>query len=244
MKFNPKGRRTRREREGGLLFSWRGGESNLAAMLVAVLLVALVASAVGGFVRVRIGDDRGLDEARATLVVVPADEAGVRLLRAAVEAGPYPLRWNPAADPEYAALRGRAMRQAATSGLRYQPRLRSLDGELVSNGEAPEPESFLPPLPGSPLSTAASLPGEARVRARLIGAGNGIRLAALPLSAADAVAVDGRRFLVGIDPAGRVGSVTPLDPGELPVDLEAWLRRARLDGGAEAWRVIETQLVP
>lgn len=242
MMFRTKGRRLREDRERGLLFAWRGAESNLGSMLLALLIVGLLGSAVGALVRVKIGEPPLDGETRASLVMVPDDGSGRRLLRAAVEAGPYPLRWNPAADPEYAALRGRAMRLAAAGGLRYEPTLRSVGGEAVRSGESVEPESVLPPLPES----GATIPParRARVVARPIGGGEGLRLAELPLSAANAVAVDGRRFLVGFDVAGRVESVTPLDPEEAPVDLEGWLRRGTLADGAGGWRVVETRLLP
>jgi len=234
----------RRDHESGLVFPWRLPVGAPWSLLVALTLVAGAAVALGVLVRVRIGDPPLEEERRASLVVVPAGTGG--WWERAVEAGPYPYRWNPAADPAYAAARARALREAGVGRTDYAPRLRESGFSRAlpaGGGEAP---LVLPPPPPSPRVAAPVAEREALLVARVVRAGEGpsLQVAALPLDAGRAGGASGRRFVLRYAADGRVVEVTPLTSERTAVDLVGWLGRARVagHGGREGWLVVESAI--
>lgn len=247
--FRKRSKLQRRDQESGLVFSWRVPLTSMASFVVAVLLVGLVSAGLAALVRIRVGEEPKREEQRASLVLVSADAGGNWLDALAVEAGPYPFRWNPAADPGYAAMRGQALREAGGASIPYQPKPVPL-GTTVREGGFGVNRSLavFPPLPVVPEREASEQPKETTLGARVVRSGDGpsLQLPGLPLEAKDAVAASGRRFLIGYQADGRVREVTPLNPEDTPADLVGWLGRARVLEHEEkdGWLVVESSVEP
>ena len=245
--FRLRSRLQRRDRESGLVFSWRVPVSSLMSLVVAFLLVGGVSLALATLVRVRIGPADPLEQRTGSLVVVPAEAGGSALERFAREAGPFPNRWNPAADPEYAALRRRALREAGDPTLRYHARLMEI--ELPDELLPGEPGAgILPPLPEVELPPPATVPREVELGLMVLRSGEGpaVQLPGLELDPKAASASTGLRFLLRHDASGRVIEVSPLGGDPASAELAAWLGAARVTGhgGAAGGIVVETQVRP
>jgi hypothetical protein len=214
-----------------------------------MVLVGLFSVGLAALVRIKVGGPMLKEEKRASIVLVPIDEGGSRLDALAVEAGPYPFRWNPAADPAYAALRGQALREAGGAGIPYQPVVAPLNiGSELRPVVRRRELTFFPPLPSMPKREASGEPKETTLGARVVRSGKGpsLQLPRLPLSAKDAVAASGRRFMIGFQADGRVREVIPLNPEGSPADLAGWLARARVleQGDSGGWLVVESTVEP
>lgn len=247
--FRGRSKLQRRDQESGLVFSWRVPLTSTSSFVVAMLLVGLVSVGLATLVRIKVGTRPNQEEKRGILVIVPAKEGGRRLDAIAVEAGPYPFRWNPAADPAYAALRGQALREASGSGISYQPKPVPLSGEIAMSQSGITRElSTFPPLPSIPEREVNEQPKETTLGARVVRSGEGpsMQLPRLPLEAKEAGAASGRRFLIGYQSDGRVREVIPLSPDDTPADLAGWLGRARVleHGEKDGWLVVESTVEP
>lgn len=247
--FRARSKLQRRDQESGLVFSWRVPLTSTASFTVAVLLVGLVSVGLATLVRVRGAEGRTQEEQRASLVLIPSEAGGNGLEAMAVEAGPYPFPWNPAADPAYAALRGQALREAGRDRIPYRPKPVPLDLKIGPDGKATAGDfSYLPSLPKIPERKLSKQIRETTLGARVVRSGDGpsLQLPRLPLAAKGAVAASGRRFLVGYQADGRVREVTPLNPEDTPADLVGWLGRARVmgHGDKEGWLVVESTVEP
>lgn len=239
----------RRDQDSGLVFSWRVPLTNNGSFLAAFVLVGLMSAGLAGFVRIKTGKEPRQEEQRASLVLVTQDAGGDWLDALAVEAGPYPFRWNPAADPAYSALRGQALREASGASLSYQPEPLALDFERAGNLVAVSEEiAHFPPLPKLPPREAIEAVRETTLGAKVVRSGEGpmLQISRLPLEARDAVAASGRRFMIRYQSDGRVWQVTPLKSEDTPIDLVGWLERGRVlnPGDQGGWLVVETTVEP
>lgn len=238
----------RRDRESGLTFSWRQPLSSGGSFLLAVVVVSLMSVGLAGLVRVRIGERDRKELRKGSVVVVPDAGGGRSLDLFAIEAGPFPARWNPAADPGYAALRGAALKQAHEGGYSYRPEV--LVFEAIEEPIQPD-QGVVNVLPRLPDAAAPIPDGEQRdtsLGVRMLRSGDGpeLQVPALPMDAAEAAGSVGRRFLIGHGPDGRTFDVTPLDSAASPPALLDWLNRARVKGGGKdgGWLVVETCIAP
>lgn len=232
----------RRDREAGLGFNWHLPVSSAGSFLLALLLVTLVSIGLATAVRVSVGSpDRGEPE-QATLAIVPHGMRGVWSERRAIEAGPFPSRWNPAADPEYAALRREALKAAMAGGTEYTPNLVELEWmhSAVSQDVGFE-GAVLPPLPKVGESEDFADPREVMLAARVLDEGGAKRFshASLPLEAGKAGELVGGRFMLTHDGEGQVLDVVPIRSSQ-PVVLQ-WLSRGLVTGEElePGWLLVE-----
>ncbi|MFC7338863.1 hypothetical protein ACFQY0_16830 [Haloferula chungangensis] len=247
--FRARSKLQRQDQESGLVFSWRVSLTSKASLVLAVLLVGLVSVGLATLVRVRGAQELPREKQRASLVLVPSEGGGHWLEALAIEAGPYPFPWNPAADPAYAALRGQALREAGRDRIPYQSKPLPLELSLGAPPERTKAEmGYFPPLPEVSKKRVFEQARETTLGARVIRSGKGpsLQLPRLPLAAKDAVAASGRRFLVGYQSDGRVREVTPLSPEDTPADLVGWLGRARVRDhqDKDGWLVVESTVEP
>ena len=223
-----------RDRESGLAFSWRVPLSSGGSMFAAFTLVALGAVVLSAAVRVNVGRPNAEEAQRASVIMIPRGSGGERIEQKAREAGPFPVRWNPAADPEYASLRSRALREAGEVGLPYRPAPRSI--EFSSSGwpsSQGRPIAVLPPLPERlVISKDAEGPREVAHGLRVLKSKEGVSLlhASLILPAAESVGIVGVRYLIEYDRDGRVLEVTRMDSGDPQASVVSWVERARVEG--------------
>lgn len=235
----------RRDRESGLAFSWRVPVSSTGSFVVAFLMVALVAVGLATAVRVRIGGGAREEPRQGTLVLVPQDRGGAALERRAIEAGPFPSRWNPAADPAYVALRREALRAATESGVPYRPQMVEGGESVLQDRGTPEFEgSALPALPGGEALDPPAGPREVTLGVRTLDGAPGVRFthAVLAFEAPVAGELVGRRFVVEYDAEGRVLDVVALTPRPGQSSVVQWLLRGRVAGneGSAGWMSVET----
>jgi len=247
--FRTRSKLQRQDQESGLVFSWRVPLTSTASFVVAVLLVGLVSVVLAALVRVR-GAARPAEEKQRAGLVLVSNEAGGHWLEAmAIEAGPYPFPWNPAADPAYAALRGQALREAGRDRPPYRPQPVPLEltNEAIRKTTAGD-ISYFPPLPSISAGEVGEQTRETTLGVRVVRSGSGpsLQLPRLPLAAKNAVAASGWRFLGGYQADGRIMEVTPLSPEETPADLVGWLGRARVmdHGDKDGWLVVESTVEP
>ncbi|MEM9236320.1 MAG: hypothetical protein AAGB14_06030, partial [Verrucomicrobiota bacterium] len=239
----------RRDQESGLVFSWRIPVTSNASFVVAILLVGLISVGLAALVRVRVASEPVRQERQGSITLVGSDQGGEWLEAMAVEAGPFPFRWNPASDPEYSALRRQALREAGDVKLPYLPEPLDIDigDEMSVEAEAGE-LAFFPPLPELPAGEESEEPRESTLGVRVVRSGEGsqMQLPRLPLPAEDAVAASGRRFMVFYQSDGRVLDVVPMNPEETAADLEGWLRRGRVieHGEVDGSLVVESTVEP
>lgn len=247
--FRARSKLQRRDLDSGLVFSWRIPVSSSMSLVMSVLLVGMVTAAIAAFVRVKIGNGGEREFARGSLVLVSLEDGGMRLERLAIEAGPFPSRWNPAADPEYAALRRRALREASEVEIPYLASLTELeDRDEEDWGCEGHGHGVLPDLPPALVPAAAETQRETRLGVQVIRSSKGawLQIPDLPLAAKDAVPSVGLRFLIEHDAQGRIVEVISLNPDDRSADLGAWLARARVLDHLEnaGWLVVESVIEP
>lgn len=239
----------RRDEASGLAFNWRLPVSTAGSFALAFVIVALGTAALAMAVKVRVGDSRRSEPEQASVILIPRDAGGAWIERRAIEAGPFPARWNPAADPEYAALRGEALREATSEAVPYQPRLSPLEMADESGViESWRAEPALPLLPEPERMPRVETSKEVRVGARLLDEQRGRRFEHAPLPLAPEAAGDslGLRFLLEHDARGRVLDVTALSSRGRRPEVLGWLARGQVaeHGGEPGWLVIETVVEP
>jgi hypothetical protein len=170
----------------------------------------------------------------------------MRIEREALEAGPFPVRWNPAADQKYVGLRKRALREAGNAEMPYAP-----EPEEIGMFEARGVSSALGSTAILPQLPARVLQPEQEPAAREVGHGlrvlkssSGVTLmhATLFLPAAESAGVVGVRYMIEHDRDGRVLEVTRLDSGDPMASVVEWVSRARVEGhgGEPGWLVVES----
>lgn len=246
-----RGRKTlqRRDRESGLSFSWRLPVSSSGSFLLATILVTCMAVALAAMVKVRIdGPPANGEIGRNSLIIVPEGEGGAWLEQLAIEAGPFPNRWNPAADPEYALLRRSALNQAIDAGVPYRIEIQDIEWKNNTNEVIDEPEISLvmPPLPDVSGNQTSEAAREVTIQGRVLRSDDGIELqhARLSLPAVDAPDVGGLKYLIEYEKSGRVLEVTPLSARGNKEVLMDWLARSQVAGheGKPGYLVVETAI--
>ncbi len=235
----------RRDRESGLAFNWRVPVSSTGSFVVAFLLIAAVAVGLATVVRVSIAPASRGEPEQGTLVIVPPDVGGRALARRAMEAGPFPARWNPAADPEYVALRRQALKEAGRSDVEYRPELRQTDWLRAGAKDDPSFDGGdLPPLPRSAGSARERLDRDVMVGARVLDSGGvkGFTHASLAMNAEEAGPVIGGRYVIEHDAEGRILDVVALSPRLRQPAVVEWLSRGLVTGhqGKPGWLSVET----
>ena len=245
--FGLRQKRTTRDRSHGLVFQWRLPVGNSMSFCTAILVVVLISAGLAASVRIRIGSV-GIPrhaERRGTLVVVPSGEEWNSLRTMAAEAGPFPVREDPTRDPAVVELIRQGLAAARPPGYRYQPVYQ--DVELAIPNPAAETaekvsHGVLPPLPEAeaPVQGANAASGVAP----LVLAANGPKAKA-PEVAPPAGALQGNRYMLNYDAAGRVSRVITIfcapEAQEDAPAAESWLRRTLIEGGEKAggWVAVE-----
>ena len=224
----------REDRESGLAFSWRFPMSTTGSSFAAFVLVSLCALAISAGISVRAGVRPPADEPRAVMVLTPQTAWVAALERRAVEEGPFPARWNPAADPAYVGQRSRALRQAHESGLCYEPEVKPVSFARGVKDLAWDPKmGVLPPVPEVALDGPEDdVSREVGLALRPLRSDQAVRVvhASLFLPAVGTERMMGVRFLLEYDADGRVQEATRLDSGEPDASLDEWVARALVDG--------------
>jgi hypothetical protein len=246
--FGLRTKRTKRDRQSGLVFQWRLPVSSHLGFLTAVGVVALISAGLAAAVRVRVGGPPRQPERRGALVLVPQGAEWRALEMLALEAGPMPRREDPAGEPAAAGLLARTTAAATPPGYSYQPRLRPVPVDMpvaeVASAAGPLP-GVLPPLP-PPQEPSQNPPRPDPPRPLVLTTG-GIR-AIPPADASPAGPARGNRYLLAYDEAGRVTRVTTLFTSGAAADerAELWLRQVRLEGGAKTggWTAVEISSGP
>ena len=245
--FRSRSRLQKKDRESGLAFNWRVPVSSTGMFILAFLLVSGAAVALGLAVRIKFGEDREIPENRATLVLVPADAGGAWLERQAIEAGPFPSRWNPETDPSLAELREQLLIEAeAASGAKdYEPGLTPITFRPWQVS-APKPWQLmtLPPLPDPPTSTAPLQSPEVTLAVRMVSGktdGPGFEIVGLPVPAEQGKTLLGTRFLIGYEADGGIREVVPLETDERGTTGLSWVHRGRVTRTNDnpGWAVVE-----
>jgi hypothetical protein len=242
----------RKDRESGLAFNWRVPVSSTGMFFLAFVLVSGGAVALGLMVQIQFGEDREIREHRATVVLVPADAGGAWLERQAVEAGPFPSRWNPEADPGLAQLREELLveTESMIEGRRYEPRLIAMEFRPGQTAPTHGPAHMtMPPVPQAAPPTPAAGTPEMQLAVRVVsGERNGpvFELVGLPVPAEESSGLLGTRFLVGYEADGSIRDVVPLDPDDHGTVGAAWVHRGRVNqtGDKPGWTVVEYVLQP
>ena len=137
------------------LFPWHRRNSSLwaplGALLAAIALFALLLS----FVRVKVAPAPRWIEDKATVIQLSGDADAQAWALRAIEAGPFPTRFDPSGSPDARALEIAAIRESAVVLPPYQPTLRALPAPappvlpaIAAAGERlfPRP-SPVPPVP-------------------------------------------------------------------------------------------------
>lgn len=230
-------KRAIRDRESGLVFSWRlpvGGNVRLGA---ALLTVGVVATGLAATVRVRIGEGTRPIERRASMVIVPSSPEWRALEMRALEAGPFPAKSDLSRDSAFVGARAAALRLLTPPGVVYEPVWREVPVQPTTEESAVD--VMLPPLPVAELRAAAEPVGIVSSTVSVIGGAAKIESSEPPPP------VTGRsRHLVYHLPDGRITSLVDLgaSAGIVPGgDLADWWRGSRVVGGAAqgGWIAVE-----
>jgi len=230
-------KRTHRDRQHGLLFQWRLPVGNHLSFITAIVVVALIAAGLAASVRVRVGGSVHQPVRHGSVILVPGGDEWRSLEMFALEAGPFPVREEPAADPAVQALIARGMAAASPPGYAYRPGLVPVEIEVpeLAGEKAAAVPGFLPPLP--PPEPPVSNPGPPASFRPVVLSDSGERATA-PEAPVPAGPLQGSRYLLAYDAAGRVTRVTPIvtppEAASSAAEVEKWLRKVTVTGGAKS----------
>ena len=233
------------DRDTGLVFGWRVPVSSGGSLFFSVCVVSLLALAVSAAVRVRVGKRTVVTEERGSVVFVPESHWAAEMDRIVRESGPFPARWNPAADLEFAALRRQAQKAATDVNLPYA----SEPVEIALRPERMGPRSlgqagFLPPLPASPITANAGGPEVSFVLMPVQQSDDGFGVDAKPwtIPAAESAGVGGSRFLLEYNRFGRIVEATG-SAGEERPELIQWIMGAQVTGAPKRPGFLNVEVV-
>ena len=245
--FGLRSKRTTRDRRMGLVFQWRLPVGNHMSFLSAVALVTLISAGLAATVRVRVGGGGSLrhPERRGSLIFVPQGGEWESLRTLALEAGPFPVREDPAKDPAVAALVEGSIAAADLPGYRYRPAFQPISvvepaSARLATGKVTS--GNLPPLP-DPEPPVADASPRAPLQPVVLSA-NGLRVLP-PSEPPPAGLLQGNRYLLAYDSLGRVSRVTtvfsPQDAAADAAAVESWLRQVVIEGGEKSggWAAVE-----
>ena len=236
------------------LFVWLRRRDSRMPMLATCLMTAMVFAFALHSLRVDLGSYAAARADHAALILAGSDAMGIELKRRAREEGPFPLRFDPSADDALLRLQQAALDAIRFSPPPYAPTLRSLretssidTPRLAPAGEAVLPRRALPAI-------AAPLTSESRPRPMLTPI-SGIRAEEMPRELPEfSVEINGKslrdswRFMIHVDPNGRVLDCVALNGGESTATsaLAVWLRQVEFRPSADAaarWFAIDLGIV-
>lgn len=254
-RLNRRLRRHLRDVDGGLLFSWRVPGGSFRRTSVGVLVATALFAGAGSLVHVRIPLDPGEIRESAQLLVLDPDDPDARsLLDWARLHSPFPSRWEPGGSGTLESLMARVDVELDEKA-RYQPLLQRT---FFAEATQPLPGLIGAEIAGLPRPEVELSPSEERLVAAGVVASSQAGGALAPSWGArtvnwegdDAVPFLGQeaRFLVGVDPDGRVGFCLVMeDMGEeLTPRLERWIRSQSVepdpDRNERVWDIVRVRL--
>ncbi|MDB6079009.1 MAG: hypothetical protein JWO82_2756 [Akkermansiaceae bacterium] len=233
-------KRERRDRDSGLVFSWRLPVGNGMTIFTSVVLVGLMAAALSSAIRIHVEGNARQPERRGAFVMLESGSPELKILeRIALEAGPFPVRAHPSQDPAVKGQLQSAVTGWMPAGTEYHPAWQNVPAEIRWSREKAAPAVVLPPLPDPESSVQPATPATPPLRANSLASGVSIT----PESPVPAGIAAGTRFMVSYDATGQIDRVSALKPDERSgagvADL--WLIGARVEGGGPdgGWLAME-----
>jgi len=235
------------------LFAWSRPTDSRMPMLMAISITAVAFAFMLHSLRVDLGFIPATRADHASLIFAGNDAIGIELKRRATEDGPFPLRFDPSGDDAVMKLRQTALDAMRFSAPPYVPKLRPLleTSMLETPSLAPVGEAVFPrrPLP----AIAAPSKSESRPQPMLTPI-SGISIAEMPsklpeLSAeiVDKALRDSWRFMIHVDPNGRVLDCVALNGTESPATTAVgeWLRQVefQIQPAAARWFAVDLGIV-
>lgn len=244
----------RRMRARERLFAWSRKNDSRLPMLVAFLTSAVAFAVVLHSLRVDLGSYTAPRINHAALILAGDDAVGIELKRRAREEGPFPMRFNPAADDAVVKLQQAALDTIRFSPPPYAPTLRPLheSGTIEAPSLAPVGEVMLPRRPLPAIENSVKFESRPQpVLTPISGISEGEMPRALPEFAAE---INGKslrdswRFMIHADANGRVLDCIAMNGGESPATaaLVEWLRKVEFAPGANAaarWFAIDLGII-
>ncbi len=216
------------------VFSWRRRREGWLAKTIAIFLTSGVFVVFLSFVRIQVAAPVPWAAPKAAVIQVLDDDEGRVLTLRAREGGPFPSRFDPSAWEWAAATEREGHEKARWKPEPYVPLLRQLP-DVDALAPAPLAAPGEPVLPiRRPAADTAPVVEENRRLAPVLYPLSGIPAARIPreLPPFDGVvdpvmAAESWRFLLHLDPAGRVLDCVSLAGGDEagPSVLDDWLRR-------------------
>lgn len=244
-------RREQRDRECGLIFSWRSTEFSTWGTCAAVVIVAVLGTAFFGLVRIRIMPPPRIIERHAAMVMIPSGPEGQAWATSIDEQGPFPSRYDVASDPAVKAIEA-AFVDSLRARSPHTPEMRdlpletaagsvpvSLRGERIFPRESPEARpaiqtsgQLLTPV----LVPLSNLPDADRPR----------ELPPYQVPVSPVMAAKSWRFMLELGPRGQVIQQLPIErsedaaAGNALKDIGEWLGRVKFGNSAKpGWIGIE-----
>ena len=251
-------KRTVRDRESGLVFSWRLGQSSRLRLACAILVVVVLSGLVGGMVSVRVAPAPRLQERKAEMLAMPSGMDAVEWQIRCDEAGPFPSRFTPSSLPVMEDEVGRRMEDLGQPKIRYRAVMREFPKEqdavyppAASKGERVFPERSNSDEISSNGEESSKTEGRLNPRLLILaGAPTGTQptlLPPLPKDISSSSTASTWRFVIRVAESGRVIDCMPAigASASVPSEVENWVRSVRFGRKAAAlgWFGIEVGFV-
>lgn len=235
------------------LFAWSRPADSRLPMLMAIGITAAAFAFMLHSLRVDLGSLSAARADHASLIFAGNDAIGIELKRRATEGGPLPMRFDPSGDDAVMKLRQTALDAIRFSPSPYALKLRPLleTSMLETPSLAPAGEAVFPrrPLP----AIAAPSKSESRPQPMLTPI-SGISIAEMPsrlpeLSAeiVDKALRDSWRFMIHVDPNGRVLDCIALNGTESPATnaIGEWLRQVefQMQPADDRWFAVDLGII-
>ncbi|MEY5019352.1 MAG: hypothetical protein RLZ22_440 [Verrucomicrobiota bacterium] len=219
--------------DGERIFAWPRKSDSLAPMLAAFLISAAAFAFVLHSLRIDLGSYASQRINHAALILAGDDMLSMELKRRAREEGPFPMRFNPAADDAVAKLQQTALEAMRFSPPPYAPKLRPLheSAAVETPSLAPVGEAMLPRRSLPTIETMQKMESRPQpVLTPISGISEGDMPRELPEFA---MQINGKslrdswRFMIHADANGRVLDCIALNGGESTATaaLVEWLRK-------------------